>query len=469
MEYLPIFIKVKAQSCLVVGCTEKALSKIALLLKADAEITVISPDLCQKAKELAILNKITHLARDFKEEDLKGYKLVISAEDEDDLNQKVYLAAKAQNIPINVVDRPELCDFIFPSIIDRSPLIAAVSTGGASPTLARVIRSRIELMLPHSYGKLAQLIKQFREPVRKHLPGLDDRKRFWDKVFSSSIIEMFLSGKETEAIETLKKAIGPDTQSVLKDGFVCLVGAGPGDSGLLTLSALRQIQNADAIVYDRLIGNEILDFARREAELIYAGKQSSNHTMPQDQINQTLVRLAREGKKVVRLKGGDPFIFGRGGEEVDCLIQEGINFQIIPGVTAASGCGAYFGIPLTHRDYARTCIFATGHLKGGDLELNWESLAQPMQTLVFYMGLSNIKEVSDQLITHGMDKTTPSAIIENGTRPNQRIVTCELSSLSDTATSNDLKPPSLVIVGDVVKLHHQSRIYRTPIQRDAQF
>ncbi|MBU2645729.1 siroheme synthase CysG [bacterium] len=455
MEYLPIFLNIKGEKCLVIGGRQDAFEKIRLLLKAGATVTVIATDLCREITELKENKRISHQEEPFSASNLNGTKIIIVATSDTSLRLAVVKKAREKKIPVTVIDFPDLGTFTLPSIVDRSPLLLAVSTSGNSPTLTRIIRSRLEAMLPLSYGRLSLLVGKFRENVKEILQNKQERRYFWNRIFSSPIIELFLSGKEQEAERLLKKeidTIGKNTQTM---GQVCLVGAGPGDPDLLTLRALRLIQNADTIVYDRLVFPKILEYARQDAELIYVGKQSANHAVPQDQINQKLVDLARQGKMVVRLKGGDPFIFGRGGEEIEMLMESGIDFQVVPGVTAASGCSTYAGIPLTHRDYAQHCVLVTGHLKEGGMDLNWDSLVQPSQTVVFYMGLSNIKILSDELIKHGMSPDMLAAIVQKGTTRNQKVYSGTVFELPDIVEKNDIKPPALIIVGNVVKLHQK--------------
>ncbi|MBU2513052.1 siroheme synthase CysG [bacterium] len=455
MDHLPIFLNITDQKCIVVGGGDSAEGKITLLLKANAKVRVIASDLKSSLLDLKEKKVIEHQIRPFSDEDIDDCKLVIAATDNLDLNRKVSESAKRKNIPVNVVDCPELCTFNMPSIVDRSPVLIAVSTGGTSPTLARIIRAKLEAMLPQSYGRLADLINGFRDKSKSSNTDREKRRQFWNKIFSSPIIELFLSGREKDAKEEIQKEYDSINANHQSYGQVCLVGAGPGDPDLLTLRALRLIQNADTIVYDRLVFPSILDYARRDAEMIYVGKKSALHTVPQDQINQTLVDLAKQGKMVVRLKGGDPFIFGRGGEEVELLIKEGISFQVVPGVTAASGCSTYAGIPLTHRDYAQSCTLVTGHLKDGSMDLNWECLVQPKQTIVFYMGVANIERVCGGLIKHGMPGSKPAAIIQKGTTKNQKVYIGTVSNLAEIVEKNDIKPPSLIIVGEVVNLHRK--------------
>ena len=455
MDFLPVFLNLKNQNCLVIGGNEDAYTKVSLLLRAGGKVKVISSSKCSGIIELEKRGEIVCYQGPFSENDLESCRVVIVAIEDDLLRREVSRLAQNKNIPVNVVDHPDLCSFTMPSIVDRSPLLIAVSTGGTSPTLARIIRSRLEAMLPQSYGRLANLISGFREKAKLLDLSRREKHNFWNRIFSSPIIEMFLSGKEKEARDVLKKEFEGGLKNEVVTGEVCLVGAGPGDPDLLTLRALRLIQNADTIVYDRLVFPTLLDYARRDAELIYVGKKSANHIVPQDQINQILVDLAKQGKMVVRLKGGDPFIFGRGGEEIEMLMSKGVSFQVIPGVTAASGCSAYAGIPLTHRDYAQACVFVTGHLKKGGMDLNWGNLVQPQQTVVFYMGVANIEVVCRRLIEHGMSREMTAAVIQKGTTKNQKVYAGMLSELPRLVVRHQVKPPALLIIGEVVKLHQK--------------
>jgi len=365
-------------------------------------------------------------------------------------------AARRHRIPVNVVDCPELCSFIFPAIVDRSPVVIAISTGGASPVLARLVRARLEAALPAAYGRLAQLAEACRQRVKDCIPDGTRRRRFWEASLQGGLAELIFAGQDAEAQRQFERLLaaesgGRDGTGV---GFVSLVGAGPGDPDLLTLKALRTLQEADVIVHDRLVSPEIMRLARTDAERINAGKASSKHTLPQAEINQLLVRLAREGKRVVRLKGGDPFIFGRGGEEIETLMDQGIPFQIVPGVTAASGCAAYAGIPLTHRDHAQSVVFVTGHSREGlGSTVAWDRLVNPQQTLVVYMGLQAFPNIRDQLLAHGAAPSTPAAIVEQGTTPRQRVITGTLASLYDRAAPAGIESPALIIIGSVVTLH----------------
>jgi len=452
MEYFPIFMNLKSQPVLVVGGAESARNKLQLLLKAGALVTWVAEEIEFQVDSLENPN-LNRLKTPFEASHLEGKKLVYVASDDPNLAAEVSQLANQKNLPVNVVDNTELCSFITPSLVDRSPLMIAVSSSGVCPRLSRLVRAKLETLLPQSYSRLADLLGEFRLVARKTLGSIDSRRRFWDKLFNSPVIEMFLSGQEKLAEKTMVHALETHHLNPNPKGEVCLVGAGPGDPDLLTLRALRLIQNADVIVYDRLVSPKILDYARREAEKIYVGKKASEHTLPQDQINETLVRLAQEGKLVVRLKGGDPFIFGRGGEELEELVAMGIDFQVVPGVTAASGCGVYAGIPLTHRDYAQSVRFVTGHMQqDGSLNLDWKSLASPNQTLVFYMGLATLETISTNLTNHGMPASTPVALIEKGTTYQQRVVISYLAQIGEVVARESMVPPTLVIVGEVVGL-----------------
>lgn len=440
------------RQCLVVGGGKVAARKVHLLCRAGAKVTVISPELTSDLKSMLQNNEIVSLAENYNGVNMSDYAVVIAATDQSDVNKQVSDDANSQGVPVNVVDQPELCSFIMPSIIDRSPVQIAVSTGGASPVLARLLRSKLETVIPSAYGRLAKLIESYRNKVKQKFSSIDDRKKFWEDVLEGPIAESLIAGKDSDAKQALEKAVA-QAKAPSQEGEVYLVGAGPGDPDLLTFRALRLMQQSDAVVYDRLVSKEILDLVRREADFIYAGKERNNHAIPQENINQLLVRLAKEGKRVLRLKGGDPFIFGRGGEEIETLMQESVNFQVVPGITAAAGCAAYAGIPLTHRDYVQSCVFVTGHLKDGSIDLNWKALAQPNQTIVFYMGLHGVAELCKQLKLHGLDEKTPAALVEKGTTQHQKVHIGDLNTLADIVIKNNVQAPTLIIVGEVVLLH----------------
>jgi uroporphyrin-III C-methyltransferase/precorrin-2 dehydrogenase/sirohydrochlorin ferrochelatase len=398
---------------------------------------------------------------EFKPSDIEGRALVIAATDDADINAMVSALCHERHVPVNVVDNPDLCSFIMPSIVDRSPLMIAISSGGRSPVLARLLRSAIESMIPAAYGRLAEFVGRYRGVVKNKLGDERVRRHFWENVLEGPVAELVLAGRQQQAEQLLQQQLDT-TDPANKMGEVYLVGAGPGDPDLLTLRALRLMQSADVVLYDRLVSQSILDKVRRDAELIYVGKSRNLHAVPQDDINTLLIRLAKQGRRVVRLKGGDPFIFGRGGEEIEGLAREGIPFQVIPGITAASGCACYAGIPLTHRDYAQSVRFITGHLKDGSIDLQWSELVSPTQTVVFYMGLVGLRAICSQLIAHGRDAQTPIALVEKGTTPEQRVITGTLRTLPDIVAALDVHAPTLLIVGEVVKLHASLSWFRQP-------
>ncbi len=454
MDYLPIFIAVRNKRCVVVGGGEVAARKVALLLQAGASVHVISLQLGETLAQQLAQGGLSHRAGKFAPTDLDGASIVIAATDDEAVNREVAQAAAERRILVNVVDSPELCSFVMPAIIDRSPLVLAVSSGGAAPVLARLLRARLESLIPASYGRLATLAGKFRDQVKKRFTRSADRRIFWEKILQGPIAEMVYSGQDAAAETALQRALDSESGAPNR-GEVYLVGGGPGDPDLLTFRALRLMQQADVVVYDRLVAPPVLELVRRDAERIYVGKERNNHALRQEEINHLLVRLAREGKRVVRLKGGDPFIFGRGGEEIATLAAEGIPFQVVPGITAAAGCAAYSGIPLTHRDHSQSVVFVTGHLQDGSVDLNWKALAQPQQTVVFYMGLHGVPTICRELISHGLPATTPVALVQQGTTPNQRVFTSTLQALPELVTKEDIKPPTLIIVGTVVNLHDQ--------------
>lgn len=452
MDYLPVFLKIKGRPCLIVGGGDIAARKARLLLRAGARLTVVAPEIGLAMTVLENNGDIVHAQRAFSAEDLRGQVLVIAATDDEALNRRVSELAHDSALPVNVVDQANLCSFIMPSIVDRSPVIVAVSTGGASPVLARLVRARLETIIPAAFGQLASVAREFRGQVKQRFKSADRRRRFWENVLDGPVAEMIFAGRTEAARRALREELAAETDSIPSTGEVYLVGAGPGDPDLLTSRAIRLMQRADVVVHDRLVSDAVLRLARQDAPRIYAGKQRSRHTLPQESINQLLVRLAREGKRVLRLKGGDPFIFGRGGEEIDTLAQEGIPFQVVPGITAASGCAAYAGIPLTHRDYAQSCVFVTGHLKDGRINLDWDVLAKPQQTIVVYMGLIGLPVICEELIKRGLPEDLPAAMIEQGTKPGQRVLTGTLKTLPEIVESAGVSAPTLTIIGEVVKL-----------------
>ena len=450
MEFLPLFHNLRGARVLVVGGGEIALRKSRLLADAGAVLRVVAPEIGTELRELIDSSGGEQILRGYDAADANGCVLIIAATDDEPLNAQVSADARQRGVPVNVVDAPALCSVIFPAIVDRSPLVIAVSSGGDAPVLARLIRAKLESWIPPTYGHLAGLAARFRHQVKNLFPNVQQRRAFWEEVFQGPIADRQLAGQGAEAERLLQAKIDGEAPSAA--GEVYLVGAGPGDPDLLTFKALRLMQQADVVLYDRLVAPAILDLCRRDADRIYVGKQRADHALPQDQINRQLVALAKQGKRVVRLKGGDPFIFGRGGEEIEELAAHGIPFQVVPGITAASGCAAYAGIPLTHRDYAQSVRFVTGHLKNNTTDLPWKDLVSPAQTLVFYMGLIGLPIICSELITHGRSADTPAALIQQGTTTNQRVFTGTLANLPQLVAEHEVHAPTLVIVGEVVTL-----------------
>ena len=447
MDHLPIFCQLRGRACLLVGGGDIAERKARLLLDAGAQLTVNALTFIPQFTAWAAEGMLTLVEGEFSETLLDECWLAIAATDNDAVNQRVSDAAEARRIFCNVVDAPKEASFIMPSIIDRSPLMVAISSGGTSPVLARLLREKLESLLPQHLGHVAKFAGQLRSRVKRHFATMSERRRFWEKLFVNDRLAQSLANQNMAAVESITEQML--TEPLDNRGEVVLVGAGPGDAGLLTLKGLQQIQQADVVVYDRLVSDEIMNLVRRDADRVFVGKRAGYHCVQQEEINQILLREAQSGKRVVRLKGGDPFIFGRGGEELETLCHAGIPFSVVPGITAASGCSAYSGIPLTHRDYAQSVRLVTGHLKTGG-ELDWANLAAEKQTLVFYMGLNQAAAIQEQLIAHGMQADMPVALVENGTSVQQRVVSGTLSQLGELA--QQVKSPSLIIVGRVVAL-----------------
>lgn len=455
MDYFPLFLDARSLRCLIVGAGEVAARKLELIMKTPAHITVVAPWACDTVKRLAKDEKVTLIEREFIDSDLTEKDMVFIATDKSATNQAIHDLAREQKVLVNVVDNTPLCQFITPSIVDRSPIVIAMSSGGVAPVLLRYLRQKLETVLPANLSKLGAFSEKFREKVKQTLNGVTARRYFWEDVLDGDIAEMVEKGQDSKADAAFETALTAAAQNNKVQGQVYLVGAGPGDPDLLTFRALRLMQKADVVVYDRLVSPQILELVRRDAEKIYVGKAKSNHSLPQDDINQLMVDEAKKGNRVVRLKGGDPFIFGRGGEEIQTLIQHGIEFQVVPGITAANGASSYAGIPLTHRDHAQSVVFATGHLKDGTIDLNWQSLAHKNQTIVFYMGLTGLPIICEKLIEHGLTADTPIALIQSATTENQVVVTGTLSDITQNPATSALKPPTLIIVGTVVSMHKQ--------------
>ncbi|WP_018987014.1 siroheme synthase CysG [Methylophilus methylotrophus] len=451
MQALPIFFNIAQRPCIVIGGGDVATRKVIMLRKAQGQVTVISPELCEELREMHAQGEIDYVPAEFHAEQLSSACLVIAATDDEAVNEAVSVAAKRLKIPVNVVDAPALCTFTMGSVIDRSPVVIAISSEGNAPVLARHIRSKIETMLPAAYGRIAAIAGEFRDQVKAKFSNLPARRRFWEDVLNGPLVERVLSGQEQAARELLGELLSQQQDAPTR-GEVYLVGGGPGDPDLLTFRALRLMQQCDVCVYDKLVSKEVMELVRRDAELVYVGKSRDQHTLPQEEINALLAKLALEGKRVLRLKGGDPFIFGRGGEEIETLMQHGVPFQVVPGITAANGVSSYAGIPLTHRDYAQACLFITGHLKDGTIDLDWQAMARPKQTVVIYMGLVGLEQICSKLIAQGVSPEMPAAVIQQGTTQKQRVVESTLQHLAADVAAAGLKPPSLTIIGEVVKL-----------------
>ena len=447
--YFAAFLDLKGKQGVVVGGGAVAALKAEALLRSGVRVTVVAPEVCARVSELAVLGAVRHEPKRFQPGDLVGADIAMAATDDPSVNEAVCAAARALRIPVNVADNAALSSFIMPSVIDRAPLQIAISTGGTSPVLARKLRTIIESAVPFGFGRLAAFVGRWRAASKERYPEPEARRRFWEEVLGGPIADMVFSGNEHSSAKALQAKLDGREKA---GGFVSLVGAGPGDPDLLTLRALRVMQSASVVLYDNLVSPALVDLARRDAERIYVGKRQDKHALPQGEINALMVRLAREGKRIVRLKGGDPFIFGRGGEEIEALAGEGIAFEVVPGVTAAAGAASYAGIPLTHRDCADACVFVTGHLKNGCVQLDWEGLVRPRQTIVVYMGMGGLAVICARLIEHGLKASTPCAIVENATLPQQRVVEGTLDSLPELARESKLRPPALLIVGDVVRL-----------------
>lgn len=455
MSYLPLFIETTGKKCLIVGGGKVASRKLIPILKAKMKVTLISPEVIEEIELNFHKNKnLKIIKRKFKPEDIEDQFLIIAATNEKTTNQKIAKLSKDNNILVNMAEDSLSGNTLIPSVVDRDPIKIAVSSGAASPILTRLVKTRLETVIPYSFSKLADIMMEYRDAVKKNFLKISDRRKFWEVFLDGPISEMVLSGHIDKAKKALDESL-KENKFLEKTGEVYLVGAGPGDPELLSFKALRLMQKADIVIYDRLVSRPIMNLIRQDAEKIYVGKQRADHAMPQENINQLLARLALEGKKVLRLKGGDPFIFGRGGEEIESLIKDDIPFQIVPGITAASGCASYAGIPLTHRDYSQACIFVTGHLRDGTVNLNWEMLAHEKQTLIFYMGMHGSKIICEELIKHGLSDETPAALIVKGTTEDQEVIIGNLKNMPEIIMERKIVPPTLLIIGDVVKLHNK--------------
>ncbi|WP_421996150.1 siroheme synthase CysG [Reyranella sp.] len=450
MQSFPIFLTLQDRAVLVVGGGEAAARKAELLLAAGARVSLIADTVVGEIAQLIAEARVSWAGRVFDDHDLDGMALVIVATADEALQARVSHAARQRSLPVNVVDRPALSSFIMPAIVDRAPVTIAISTGGAAPALARRLRAEIERALPATIGRLARFADIFREQVRRTLERPRDRRRFWDRVFAGRIGELALAGDEIAARRELIRLLDSARTETASLGMVHLVGAGPGDPDLLTMKAHRLLQQADIVVHDRLVSPEVLALARRDAERLYVGKRRGDHRLTQTEINDRLISLARAGNSVVRLKGGDPLVFGRGGEEIEALVAAGIPVEVVPGITAALGCAASAAIPLTHRDHARSCVFVTGQLRDGTIALDWPMLARPRQTVVIYMGVENLGLIAARLEEHGLPADTPVALVENGTTSRERRVVGTLATIEGQAARARLTGPTLCMIGEVI-------------------
>ena len=453
MDIFPISLKLQQQPCLIVGGGHIAYRKAVLLHKAGAVIHVIAPDIDANLLQLVEESQGQYIQALYPAQiQLNDYRLVIAATDDYAVNTQVFEDCEALKILVNSVDDPPHCRFMVPAIVDRSPLVISVASNGTSPVLSRQIRTQLETSIPHGMGKLAEFSGKWRAAVKAKISNPDERRVFWEDLYASPLKEQVFHDNLVEADRLIEQAL---LEWKTPKGEVYLVGAGPGDPELLTLKALRLMQQADVVIYDRLVSPAIMELCRRDATKIYVGKARSNHAVPQEGINALLVEYASKGQRVCRLKGGDPFIFGRGGEEIQELFAAGVPFQVVPGITAASGCSAYAGIPLTHRDYAQSVRFLTGHLKEGSPELPWDELVYQNQTLVLYMGLVGLEKICEKLIEHGQRPDMPVALISKGTTLEQKVLVGTLADIASKVEENHIQAPTLTIIGDVVSLREQ--------------
>ena len=458
MNYLPIFIDLQDYPCWIIGGGVVAARKASLLIQAGATVHVIAPELGQEMRRYLDEGRIQWHQTIFSPDSIAHLprpRLIISATDDEAVSHAAAEWARANDILINTADVTALCDFILPAIIERDPVTVAVSTGGASPILARWIKGVLERCLPHGIGAVARLLGEVRQQVKAALPTPDARKTFWERLLTPVFIEKAAKSPESAARDIAQKLDLAKMGETPSCGEVWLIGCGPGDPELLTLKSQRLLQQADVLLYDRLVDERILDMARREAERVYVGKHAGDHALSQEEINALMIERARAGQKVARLKGGDVYVFGRGGEEAEALVTAGIPFTVVPGITTATAVSAQYGMPLTHRDHAQAVTLITGHSREGGLPYNWGALAQSNHTLVIYMGLKNLPFIREQLLDNGMTADTPVALIENGTRSNHRVIITTLEQCVEARDHHQLRPPTLIIIGKVVQLHER--------------
>lgn len=455
MNWLPLFFKPDNRQICILGCGDKAQRKIRFLQRFSFSITVyhFADELAPELENIRFVQLTS--ADEISPELFKDCFIAVAASGS--ANDSSFAAvARSLSIPVNIAEDAANSDFLFPSLIDRGAISVAVSSSGQHPTLTRLVRSRIESVLPSRLEALSELALQFRVQVNKRIPQVNRRRAFWEKHFEGRVANLVFSGRDIEARQALEKSLDASASDASDEvGEVYLVGAGPGDPDLLSFKALRLMRQADVVLYDRLVSPQILSLVRQDADMIDVGKRRSEHTLPQESINELLASHAKKGKRVLRLKGGDPFIFGRGGEEIETLAKEGVPFQVVPGITAASGCASYSGIPLTHRDYAQSVRFVTGHLKDHSSSLDWPSLVCEQQTLVFYMGLVALPEISKNLIHHGMKDSMPLAVISKGTLPEQKVLVTTLENAARDVEREGMSAPTIIIIGEVVRLREQ--------------
>ncbi|HEY7887614.1 MAG TPA: siroheme synthase CysG [Steroidobacteraceae bacterium] len=454
MDYLPVFLQLRSAHALIVGGGRIAARKADLLLRAGARVTVVAPRLHEELSSRTAAGELTHLAETFVPAHLDGAVIAIAATGLRDVNEAVAQAARERHVPVNVVDDASLSTFIFPAIIDRSPVLVAVGSAGQAPVLARWVREQIEAILPASLGVLARFMGERRRGVQRALAA-GARRAFWERIVRGKAGTHLLAGDEPGARRAFEAEllVSQLTTSAATGGSalgeVYLIGAGPGDPDLLTLRALQLLQQADVVLYDRLVPAAVLERARREARRIFVGKSQGEEQTAQEQIHELMTRLAREGRKVARLKGGDPFIFGRGGEEAEALARAGIPYLVVPGITAALGAAAAAGIPLTQRGLAQSVTFVTGHIPEDD-SLDWQTLARAGQTVVFYMGVGKLVPIVARLRAAGASDTLAAALVERATLPEQRVLRGTLAQIAGLGARAGIAPPALLIVGEVV-------------------
>ena len=451
MDNFPIFLDIKDKPVLVIGGGDIAYRKIKLLIKSKPNIKVVAKKVCSEILDLEEKFTIKIEKKEFHVDDIEFPIIIIAATNDKSLNKQIAKEGLRKKIPVNVVDQPSLCTFTMGSIVERGSLVISISSSGKAPVLVRHLREKLEKLIPDSYKELVDLAGKLREKVKKTIKIDNKRRIFWEKFFDIENINSILKNKKT--LTTKFNSLLDSMKD--KTGEVYLVGAGPGERDLLTIRALHLMQKCDVCIYDNLVSDEVVELVRRDADMIFAGKKRDQHTFSQEKINHYLVKYAKKGKKVLRLKGGDPFIFGRGGEEIESLMSHKINFQVVPGISAANGVAAYAGIPLTHRDYAQSCLFLTGHFKDGKIDFDWPKLITNKQTVVIYMGLLSLPDFIKQLVEHGQKKTMPIAVIERGTTDSQRVIQGNIGNIINKIARSKIKSPALIIIGEVVKLRSQ--------------